>query len=294
MKKKKLLLLSLASIMTASLFLSCNNGSSTDAAVQNRIDSLTNLAKDQQTHIGEMEDFITSLSLTMDSIDMQEKELVGEGDYEKRKARDKASVIAGLKRYKAIIDRQKQQIAHLQQQLAAKNDEMSSKMLQIVEFYKKALEEKDGIIASLQSDIEKNKKVITNLQTSVDNLISTTLKQSGVIKEQEGILTTQTNMINTCYVRIGTKKELKQAGILSGGFLKKSKLDASKLLPGNFTEMDMRRCNDIELASSDPKVLTQMPASSYEIIKNDKGTSYLHIKDPNAFWSVSKYLVIQL
>ena len=57
-----------------------------------------------------MESFITSLSQTMDSIDMQERELVGEGDLEKREKKSKAMIINDLRRFKETLERQKQQI----------------------------------------------------------------------------------------------------------------------------------------------------------------------------------------
>ncbi len=294
MKKRNFLAQSLLPIVITGLLLSCGNSTPSQTDEQLKLDSLNSLAKKQQVHIGEMEEFITSLSLTMDSINMQEKELVGEGDLEKKKKTSKETIIKNLREYKELIKRQRQKIASLEKQLSAKNDEMSSKMLQIVTFYRKELEAKDKTIASLQMDIEKNKKVIKNLQTSIGELTATTEQQAKVIKEQEGVMDNQTNMINTCYVKMGTKKELKNAGLISGGFLKKTKLETSMLTPSNFIEMDMRKCNDLVIASKNPTILTQMPASSYEIIKKDDGTCYLHIKDPNAFWSISRYLVIKL
>ena len=52
--------------------------------------------------------------------------------------------------------------------------------------------------------------------------------------------------------------------------------------------------NEIPLNSSSPKILTQMPTSSYKIEKKSKNQSTLYILDANAFWSVSNFLIIQL
>lgn len=283
----------LATCFAALSFVACDKGTDKVSTEQTKIDSLTNVTKKQQSRITDMESFITSLSQTMDSIDMQERELVGEGDLEKREKKSKAMIINDLRRFKETLERQKQQIMNLESQLAAKEDEMSAKMLQIVTFYKKELEAKDKTIASLQQNIATNKRDIKNLQASVDHLILSNKEKDETIKEQENIMTNQTTMINICYVKIGTKSDLKKAGIITGGFLKKSKLDYSKMSPDLFTEMDMRKCNDIPINSSNPKILTQMPASSYEIVKTEKG-SYLHITNPSLFWSISKYLVVQL
>ena len=285
-------------IISCSVFMelttSCSKGTKTEDTEQAKIDSLTKLCQEQRNHVNELENFVFSLSQTMDSIDVQEKGLLAEGNLEKRMKQGKESLLINLKRYKETIERQREQIKNLEDRLTAKNDEMSAKMLQIVSFYKKQLEEKEKTIASLQNTIKQNKSDIIQLQTSVSNLLSKSEKQEATIQEQKNTLTRQTNMINTCYVKIGTKKELKSAGLISSGLLKKTKVDNAQLNPDKFESMDMRKCNDIKINSSNPKVLTQMPSSSYSIIKNEDGTSYLHINDPNKFWSVSRYLIIQL
>lgn len=280
-------------VLLFGLIVSCTNGNQNNES-QGKIDSLIAVNEKQNAHIQEMEGFITSLSQTMDSIDIQEKNLIADGNIEKRQPVNKETFINNLKKYKEIIERQRQQIEKLENQLAANKDEMSAKMTQIVAYYKQQLEEKDNMIASLQKNIAENKTNIRNLQSSVSNLLATTHEQEQKIVEQEKTMTRQNDMINTCYVRIGTKKDLKADGLLQGGFLKKTKLDDASFSAAKFTAMDMRKCIDIHIKSSKPKVLTQMPASSYSIVKNDDGTCYLHIIDPNKFWSISRYLVIQL
>jgi hypothetical protein len=101
-------------------------------------------------------------------------------------------------------------------------------------------------------------------------------------------------MINKAYVKIGSKKDLKAAGLLKGGLFAKKKLDTSNLRKELFQEVDMRSCNELQIQSSNPKILSPMPESSYKFVKDDKGNCYLHIISPDEFWSVSKFLVIQL
>ena len=40
--------------------------------------------------------------------------------------------------------------------------------------------------------------------------------------------------------------------------------------------------------------ITTHPAGSYELVKDDKGQLTLKITNPKEFWSVSRYLVIQV
>ena len=167
-------------------------------------------------------------------------------------------------------------------------------MLQIVEFYKKQLETKDLTIAKLQADIASNKRNISFLREEVDNLTAANQELDNTIKEQDETLSTQTNMINKAYIKMGTKKELKAAGLLKGGLFSKKSLNSSNLREELFQEVDMRSCNDLLINSSKPQVLSPMPESSYTFVKDDKGSCYLHIISPNSFWSVSRFLVIQL
>jgi chromosome segregation ATPase len=196
---------------------SCTNRSQNES-YQVTIDSLIAQNNKQSSHIQEIEGFITSLSQTMDSINIQEMYLIYEGDIEKRKPVSRSSLIKNLKLYKDIIDRQKEQIGKLERQLASKGDEMSIKMSQIVAFYKKQLEEKDRMIASLQMNISEHKTSIRNLQASVSSLLATTSEQEQKIIEQEATMSRQTDMINTCYVRIVQKRNLRPKDYCPVGF----------------------------------------------------------------------------
>ena len=42
------------------------------------------------------------------------------------------------------------------------------------------------------------------------------------------------------------------------------------------------------------ELLTTHPSGSYELVKDDKGQLTLKITNPTEFWSVSRYLVIQV
>ena len=61
-----------------------------------------------------------------------------------------------------------------------------------------------------------------------------------------------------------------------------------------FTQIDIRTTKEIKLYSKRAELLTTHPAKSYELVKDDKGQLTLKITNPKEFWSVSKYLVIQV
>ena len=135
---------------------------------------------------------------------------------------------------------------------------------------------------------------IKTLKGHVEKLNTQVAELQEETKQQEEALVTQSNMMNEAYVCIGSKKELKEAGLLSGGTLfKKSKLDLSQVNASAFQKIDIRHSKTFKIPGKKVSILTQMPAGSYTITDNGDGTSTLTITDVTRFWSVSNYLVVR-
>ena len=106
----------------------------------------------------------------------------------------------------------------------------------------------------------------------------------------------QDKALNTAWFVFGTKKELKDQNILTntGLFQKKQVLKDSDINKDYFTQVDIRTTKEIKLYSKSADVLTTHPAGSYALEKDDKDQLVLKITNPKDFWSVSRYLVIQV
>ena len=100
----------------------------------------------------------------------------------------------------------------------------------------------------------------------------------------------QDKALNTAWYVFGTKSELNDQKILKSGDVLKDN-DFNK---DYFTEIDIRKDKEIKLYSKRAQLLTTHPAGSYEMVKDDKEQITLKITNPNQFWSVSRYLVIQV
>jgi translation initiation factor IF-2 len=122
--------------------------------------------------------------------------------------------------------------------------------------------------------------------------VATLLVQNGTLHQGDPIV------VGTAFGRVRKMidehaKELKEAGLLSGGSLfKKSRLDLSKVNASAFEKIDIRRDKTFKIPAKKVSVLTQMPSGSYEIKQNTDGTSTLTVTDANRFWSVSNFLVV--
>ena len=153
------------------------------------------------------------------------------------------------------------------------------------------LDEKNQLIAQLRSDLENKNVSIAQLKKRVSALAEDNAALGLQVEAQQEALTVQSEIINECYVKIGTKKELSDLGIVAGGFLKKTKVNVDALDKDKFMKVDIRDFTEIPINSGSPKILTSMPASSYRL-ESHGNTSTLYITNPTEFWSVSNFLVI--
>ena len=238
--------------------------------------------------------FINMLSTSMDSIVLQEGYLVNSTTTDGVPKPTRVQMLEKLSLFKELVDRQKNSIEGLQDSLKKASSASAKKIDRIIKFYKNMLNEKELIIAQLQEELnDKNADIarISQRVTSLSNDVSTLSEKN---KEQEEILKIQDNIINECYVMIGTKVDLQKNGVLSSnGFLRKKRLNVSNFNSDLFDKVDIRQFSEVTINGKNPVVLTQMPANSYSLEKVDKNTYILRVLDSTSFWSVSNYLVIQ-
>ena len=188
----------------------------------------------------------------------------------------------------------KEKLAQLQSQL--KNSKyQSSQLKQTVDRLSAEIESKTAMITSLQEDLAKRDIRIKELDDAVSDLSGKVTDLSQETEEQKNTISTQDKELNTVFYVFGTTKELKEQKILSGGGLFKAK----EVMKGDFnkdyfTKADLRTLKEIPLEMKKAKILTNHPEGSYSLVKNDKGLLTLVISDPQNFWSLSKYLVVNV
>ena len=142
------------------------------------------------------------------------------------------------------------------------------------------LSEKDSLIVQLNVDLE-------NLSGNLENLEETNKQNISTIKDQD-------ETIHTAWYVFGTKKELKEQKIItSDGWFRPSRVLESDFNKSYFVRIDARRTKSIPLYSSRAKILSTHPKASYTLEKENDSFTLLII-DTNVFWSVSKYLVIEV
>lgn len=189
----------------------------------------------------------------------------------------------------------KEQIAKLEAML--KNSKTNSAQLKkAVESLTQELVAKTQRIEELQSELASKNIRIQELDAAVTGLTADKEALSAENDAKAKTVAEQDKAINTAWFVFGTKKELKDQKILTDtGLFKKGKvLKDSDVNKDYFTQIDIRTTKEIKLYSKDADMLTTHPAGSFALEKDSKGQMVLKITNPKVFWSVSKYLVIQV
>ncbi len=186
------------------------------------------------------------------------------------------------------LDENKRKIEELQSKLKTSSIN-SSKLKEAINSLTQQLNEKNAELETLRAQLAEKEVKIEELTGTVSNLQTENAQVKQQRDETERIARNQDAQLNTAWYVFGTSKELKAEGILSKG----------EVLQGNynksyFTQIDIRKVNVIPLESKSATLLTNHPAGSYTLLKDNKGEYTLRITDASKFWSVSKYLVVKV
>lgn len=143
----------------------------------------------------------------------------------------------------------------------------------------RSLSEKDAEIATL-------KEQLASTNSSLATLIE-------MYRDKSQLSDMQRTELNTCWYAVGTAKELRAKGVLTkeggvAGIGSVDKLNTEHLAQDYFTKIDMVQTLEVPIMAKKARLATSHPAGSYKL----EGADKLIITDPNAFWSLSKYLVI--
>jgi peptidoglycan hydrolase CwlO-like protein len=215
---------------------------------------------------------------------------MGSSDSEFTKDR-KDQVLEDIKTINALLEANKKRIASLSAQLKESGGTIKGFQERIASL-EASIQQYETEIADLRTMINQKDFEIGQLNTRVTALKDTINMQVETISDQVG-------RINTAYVIYGTFKDLKEKGLVSkeGGFLGIGRKESliEDFADSLFSEIDVRQTTTIPVNSKSAKLITDHPTDSYELIpEGEKKIAYIEIKDPEEFWKISKYAVVEL
>ena len=277
-------LLFFAACMTA--LAACTGNKVSDASGATMSDSLQRIVEQKENEINDIMGTLNDINDGLREISEAEGRVTlarsGEGANNRQKLREDVKFIQErMNQNRELLDKLRQQL----RESSFKGDQLK----RTVENLTKQLEQKNIELQKMREELDKKDihiseldETVSNLNTNVENLRTENDQKSSTINNQD-------RQLNTAWFVFGTKKELKEQGIIDG----------SRVLRGNFnksyfTKIDIRVQKEIKLYSKKAEMKTSHPSSSYMLDKDAKGQFILRITDPQTFWSTSKYLVIEV
>ena len=277
-------------IVCAAMLASCDGfkGGSKDLKAEN--DSLLIELSQRNAELDEMMGTFNEIQEGFRQINDAESRVdLQRGTITENSASAKQQIASDIEFITKQMEENKAQIAKLQAMLkSSKNN--SAQLKKAVESLTQELVTKQQRIEELQAELASKNIRIQELDAAVSDL---SVAKETLTAENEAKAKTvaeQDKAINAAWFVFGTKSELKSQKILQSGDVLKN-ADFNK---DYFTQIDIRTTKEIKLYSKRAELLTTHPAGSYELVKDDKGQLTLKITNPKEFWSVSKYLVIQV
>ena len=266
---------------------SCNGGS---ASMKEQLDSLQTAYEQRNADYNELNEYLGVIATGLDSIALQEGQLLKNDE---GPTLNREQIKKNLDSFQQTLQNQRERIAVMEKKLQT-NQKYSAHLRSIIATMKQQLAQKDEEIANLRKLVDDKNVDIARLKENVQNLQQRNEMQTGLIASHEETIKNQESSLNTVYIKSGTKKELKNAGLLDGGFLKKTKVDFDKIDKSAFKAVDKREIGQIDLGNAKKaKVMTPQPEGSYRIDQAGKST-ILSITDKEKFWAVYDFVIIQI
>jgi len=280
---KKLFIFAMCAIALAS----CNEGAKkAEAQARAERDSLNQVIAQKDDEINDMMTTLIDIEEGFREITEAQNRVTlaksGEGTNTKQRIAENFQFIQSMmQQNKDLINKLKQQV----RESSIKGDKLKKVIASLTE----QMETKDKQITELVEQLELKNIHIGELKYAINTLKEDAQSLQDENEAQSKTINAQDKQLNTAWFAYGTKDELKKQRILDGG----------KVLQGSFnkeyfTKIDIRVDKEIKLYSKSAKLLTTHPASAYTLQQDANKQYVLRITDPQAFWSTSKYLVVQV
>jgi uncharacterized coiled-coil protein SlyX len=164
--------------------------------------------------------------------------------------------------------------------------------------------EQDNNIRQLRAEIEQRDfkisgmdNTITKLHGDIASKDDSIKSKSQVIAEKSQAITEKENEMNKAWIVAGTYDQLVDKGVLTkeGGFLGMSKNVAIRdnLNESGFTKLDIRNIVQFPLNTKKAKLISEHPNHSYRLVEENDKIAYLEIENPEEFWKLTKYVIIE-
>jgi hypothetical protein len=279
-----------APLALALTFAACDRApSESELAARAEADRLKSELQARDSLIGEM-------TLSFDDIEknialMDERgRLLGENAEGDLNVDKRQKIVRDLQLMNGLLQESRDRIAELNKRLDKSNIEASG--------LRNKLKELDRMLAARDSSIANLKDELLARDFKIEQVNEQLTAIELEMAKREAIIEQQTEQLNKAWYAVGTAKELEERGLVTktGGFIglgKQSTLSEAATA-AQFKEVDVREVTRVPLQGRKAKMVTDHPRNSYSIVENGNELAYIEIKDPDAFWRLSKYMVVEV
>lgn len=216
----------------------------------------------------------------------------------------KEAIIRDIQMMNTMLEESSKKIEELEKKLKDSGIKLRSFRNKVARLNKN-LEQQNQQIADLKFQFEKQNAELVmanyqkdSLQNKVLTFQDTLIQIEEIIKQKEEIINFQTTKMNSGYWAYGTTKELIENGVVSkeGGFLgigKNITLN-NNINEEYFTKIDITKDSTISLNVKSVNLISEHPANSYKLVEEDGLITKLEIENPEDFWRISHYAVIEV
>lgn len=257
-------------------------------------DSIMQASVNTKEEMAEMMEIISGVEENFNTIKETEKFLTVESKADGQLSDDKKTRIQkDFSLIKEILEKNKVEIDKLNRRVKNSTGEVSG-LKKTIERLNAELAERAQTILDLKESLDKRdarivelESTLQSLQGDVESLANQAVAQSNTLKEQE-------SKLNTAYYIFGTSSELKEAKVISGGFLRSTKILTDEIEASKFLQIDIRETKKIPVFSKKAKLLSDHPEDSYAFNKDANENIIIEILDYNRFWSLTRFLIIEV
>ncbi len=269
----------------------CNQGPSPEElAMKAENARLTNDLQGRDSLIGDMTRSFDEIEKNIEMMDDRQKLIANNTSEQELSVNKKERIVRDLQLMNGLMKESRDRIKDLTARLD--RSKIDAKGL------RKKLKELDLQLAQRDSTIMYMKDGLLARDFRIDQINSNLDSITMVVARREAVIDQQTTELNKAFFVMGTEEELEAKGIITkeGGFIGIGRHTAlnGEASSATFTQADVRDLHRIPVQAKKAELMSEHPASSYELVKENDMIAYLEIKDADAFWKLSKYAVLEV
>ena len=203
----------------------------------------------------------------------------------------KQQILEEIKNINTLLDLNKKKIASLNAELKKSGGSIKGLQEKIAEL--------EVTVKQREKEIMELKMALTDKNFEIEQLNTRMTDLQITVAQRDEEIHNKTYEMNKAFLAYGTYKNLREKGLVAkeGGFLGLGKKESliEDFPDSLFNQIDITEMRTIPVNSKNAKLITEHPTNSYELVHEDENKiAFIEIKDPDLFWKISKYAVMEI